>query len=81
MQNKIQEFLMAAGFHFMFGMCEMILLLPIALTLEMVGVPKVQVKPPGVTDTAKFVLPDIEGSWCPLMNLAKQLVTTFQAQF
>lgn len=53
---------MAAGFHFMFGMCEMILLLPIALTLEMVGVPKVQVKPPGVTDTAKFVLLDIEGS-------------------
>lgn len=44
---------MAEGFQFLIGICEMILILPIALKLEMLGVPKIQVKPPGVTDTSK----------------------------
>lgn len=51
---------MAESFHFVFGMCEMILLLSIALTLEMVRVPKVQVKPPGIIP--KLVLLNIQGS-------------------
>lgn len=44
---------MAEGFNFMFGMFEMILVLPTALMLEIVWVPKVQVKSPGVTNTSK----------------------------
>lgn len=44
---------MAESFNFMFGMFEIILMLPTALMLEMVWVPKVQVKSPGVTDASK----------------------------
>lgn len=64
---------MAEGFHFMFGICEMIFLLPVALTLEMVEVPKVQVTPLGVTDTSKTCIAGHTGKLMPINELGKTI--------
>lgn len=68
---------MAEGFHFMFGMCKMILLLPTALILEMVGVPKFQVKSPGATDTAKTCVAGHTGKLMPVNELGKTISNKF----